>query len=453
MPSSRTRRTPRRRRTLTLLAAVALVALVALATAAVELQASVGQESGTFQLAKQRLDLALQAANDAGYTDQQLADTRLREADLAKSGDPIWVRDRPGYYQRRAAQLDLLRLRLGKTEASLFLEERQIVAATLQAAARQLTQATTLGAQPNDVAPLRTVLVAAEDAQIVAKEPRDLAAIRAKADVVLSGARRLASAEEADLAAIAEAAQVLQAQDASDPAMLRKAAQLAIATGRNEATVGAYLKLPGVAGSYSQLERYSEGLQAAGDAPAELALAAAGAQHYQAAIHAALLAAMPHKLIVMSYQAQALWAYEDGKLVQYTLVTTGRPQLPTDIGAMKVLSKNSPWTMRSPWPRSSPWWYPNTVVQMAIWFTVTGEAMHDAYWEGASQYGPGGQYGSSASHGCVHVPLAAEKFLYSWADIRTPVVFYPGDGSTVPNQVAQITVDANGNPTSGPKGV
>jgi hypothetical protein len=204
---------------------------------------------------------------------------------------------------------------------------------------------------------------------------------------------------------------------------------------------------------YHQLERYNALLQAAGTDPAQLAVAAAGAEHYRDAIHQALLTSFPHKVVVISYQAQELWAYEDGKLVRDTLVTTGRPQLPTDTGAMKVLSKNSPWTMHSPWPRSSPWWYPDTTVQMAIWFTDTGESMHDAYWEYSTQYGPGGQYGGAASHGCVHVPYDTEKFLYSWTAIGMPVIVFPGDGSTVANQVAQITVDANGNPTTGPKGV
>ena len=143
--------------------------------------------------------------------------------------------------------------------------------------------------------------------------------------------------------------------------------------------------------------------------------------------------------------------YQDGKIVQDTLVTTGRPALPTDIGAMKILSKNSPWRMRSPWPRGSPYWYPDSYVHKVVWFTVTGEGLHDAPWQ-SSMYGPGGQFTANASHGCIHVQMAAENFLYDWSKVGTAVVVYPGDGSPVSEQMKQVSVDARGVPFTGPKG-
>ncbi len=427
--------------------------LAALAAGATELQVVAAQSESGYSAAKSRLDAELKSARDRGYSEDQLQPIVAGEASLATIGDPIWVSDRPGYYQQRAAQLDQLSSDLAGLEAAALARQRDATSQALQTAADELAQATGLGADPEDLAQLHAQLAAAENADAIAKQPRDLAPVQAEADAVLQKARQLASAQEADLQAIQQDAQALQAKENSDPTKLKKDAQAAIAAGRNDATIAAYLKLAEVSQAYHQLERYYALLQAAGADPAKLALAAAGAQHYQQAIHTTLLASFPHKVIVISYQAQQLWAYEDGKLVQDTLVTTGRPQLPTDTGAMKVLAKNSPWTMHSPWPRSSPWWYPDTTVQMAIWFTDTGESMHDAYWEYSSQYGPGGQYGGAASHGCVHVPYQSEKFLFSWTVIGMPVVVYPGDGSTVANQVAQITVDANGNPTTGPKGV
>jgi hypothetical protein len=90
---------------------------------------------------------------------------------------------------------------------------------------------------------------------------------------------------------------------------------------------------------------------------------------------------------------------------------------------------------------------------MVLWFTVTGEGLHYAGWEWESAYGPGSEYGGFASHGCIHVPLDTERWLYGWAKVGTPVIVFPGDGSPVADQVAQISVDADGNPTTGPKGV
>jgi L,D-transpeptidase catalytic domain len=85
---------------------------------------------------------------------------------------------------------------------------------------------------------------------------------------------------------------------------------------------------------------------------------------------------------------------------------------------------------------------------MVLWFTSTGEGLHDAAWEPASAYGPGSPSGPFASHGCIHVPDAAIAFLYQWATIGTPVVVYPGDGSPVKDQLAQRSVDAQGRPLS-----
>jgi L,D-transpeptidase-like protein len=446
-PRSRSRRKRR------LLVLASLGVLVALAAGGAELQVALAQSQSGFATSKQRLDTDLQAARDRGYTDAQLQPIVAKEDSLTEIKDPIWVSDRPGYYEDRATRLEQLRVQLGQLEAAALAKQRDATTQALQTAADELAQATGLGADPDDLAQLHAQLAAAEDAEAIAKQPKDFGPVQAEADTVLEKARQLTSTQEAELQSIQQDAQALQAKDGGDAAKLRKDAQGAIAAGRNDAAVGAYMHLSAVSKPYNQLERYNSLLQAAGADPAKLALAAAGAQHYRDAIHSTLMSSLPHKVVVISYQAQELWAYQDGKQVLDTLVTTGRPQLPTDTGAMKVLSKNSPWKMHSPWPRTSPWWYPDTTVQMAIWFTDTGESMHDAYWEYSSQYGPGGQYGGAASHGCVHVPYDNEKFLFSWTTIGMPVIVYPGDGSTVANQVAQITVDANGNPTTGPKGV
>jgi len=446
-PRSKSRR-PRRIAVL-----VTFVVLVALAAGAAELQVAAAQSESGFAAARGRLDADLQTARDRGYSESDLQPIETKESGIAGITDPIWVSDRPGYYEQRATQLDQLHLQLQQLEASLLAAQRQSTSAALQKAAEQLSQATGLGADPDDLAQLHAQLSAAEDAEAIAKQPRDFGPVESEANAVLARAQQLATAQQADLQAIQQAATDLQTKDNSDAAKLRKDAQSAIAAGRNDATVAAYMHLAAVSKPYNKLERYSALLSIAGSDAAKLAMAAAGAQHYREAIHQSLLASFPHKVVVISYQAQELWAYEGGKLVQDTLITSGRPQLPTDTGAMKVISKNSPWKMHSPWPRTSQWWYPDTTVQMAIWFTDTGESMHDAYWEYSSQYGPGGQYGGAASHGCVHVPYDSEKFLYSWTAIGMPVIVYPGDGSTVANQVAQITVDANGNPTTGPKGV
>ena len=261
----------------------------------------------------------------------------------------------------------------------------------------------------------------------------------------------LASAPGAaeDAAVQAEATQ-LRARYHADPAALRVSAGAALSDGRNDATIAFFLKLGWADRLNAALERYGAMLGAADTR--SLALADAGIQHYARQLHAKLMQSGPTRLITISLQAQRLIAYDRGRVTVDTLVTTGRPALATDIGAMRVTRKDSPWTMQSPWPKGSPEWYPDTPVRMVLWFTDNGEGLHDASWQPDATLGPGSQNGPFASHGCVHLPLAAVTTLYQWAPIGTPVIVYPGDGASAMSQVAQQTVDAEGNPVGGPRG-
>jgi lipoprotein-anchoring transpeptidase ErfK/SrfK len=126
------------------------------------------------------------------------------------------------------------------------------------------------------------------------------------------------------------------------------------------------------------------------------------------------------KVIVISLARQELTAYLDGKPVITTLITTGRPALPTPPGNYTVLRKNHPWKMTSDFPPSSPYWYPPSWVQYTLWFRNDGYAIHDAPWRGT--YGPGTE--SAGSHGCVNVPMPTMTDLFNWADVGTRVIVH-----------------------------
>jgi lipoprotein-anchoring transpeptidase ErfK/SrfK len=254
----------------------------------------------------------------------------------------------------------------------------------------------------------------------------------------------------ADDAAIQAEATQLRGRYRADPAGLLAPAQADLAAARNDAAIALFLKRGWASRLSAALERYGAMLGAAD--PPSIPLAAAGIHHYGTQLHTNLMQDGPMRLITISLQAQRLIAYDHGRVLVDTLVTSGRPALATDIGAMRVTGKDSPWTMRSPWPKGSPEWYPDTPVRMVLWFTENGEGLHDASWQPDSTLGPGSQTGPFASHGCVHVPLAAVTALFQWAPIGTPVVVYPGDGAPAPSQVAQQTVDTAGNPMGGVRG-
>jgi lipoprotein-anchoring transpeptidase ErfK/SrfK len=137
---------------------------------------------------------------------------------------------------------------------------------------------------------------------------------------------------------------------------------------------------------------------------------------------------LPAKAITISLTEQVLRAYDHGKQVFWSYVTTGRPGLETDPGYFKVYWKVSPWTMHSPWPRSSPNWYPDSKVQMVMWFNG-GDGIHDASWR--SVYGPGTEYPhydptgeDVGTHGCVNVPYGNMVWLWNWTPTGTPVIVY-----------------------------
>jgi lipoprotein-anchoring transpeptidase ErfK/SrfK len=131
--------------------------------------------------------------------------------------------------------------------------------------------------------------------------------------------------------------------------------------------------------------------------------------------------AASYREIVISLGAQSLTAYEGDAAVLWTPVTTGRPGLETPIGVTRVFYRSSPYLFISPWPVGSPYWYPPSWVNFALEFRSGGYFLHDAPWEPDWAFGPGSQYGASASHGCVHIPYNAMQFLYSWTPDGTPV--------------------------------
>lgn len=142
----------------------------------------------------------------------------------------------------------------------------------------------------------------------------------------------------------------------------------------------------------------------------------------------AMTQTLPEKALTISLSEQVIRAYEHGQQVFWTYTTTGRPGLETDAGNFKVYWKVTPWTMQSPWPKGSPYWYPDSKVNMVMWFNG-GDGIHDAYWR--SRYGPGTNLphydptgADTGTHGCVNVPFNNMVWLWNWTPTGTPVIVY-----------------------------
>ncbi|MDP9325331.1 MAG: L,D-transpeptidase [Candidatus Dormibacteraeota bacterium] len=135
------------------------------------------------------------------------------------------------------------------------------------------------------------------------------------------------------------------------------------------------------------------------------------------------------KVIVVSIQRQELVALENGAVKVDTLVTTGRPALPTITGVYHIFRKESPYQMRSDWPRGSPYYFDPVWMSWAMEWESSGYFIHDAPWR--SRYGPGTN-NDNGTHGCINVPHDPMSVLYSWAEIGTTVVVLKGDFGSSP---------------------
>ena len=141
---------------------------------------------------------------------------------------------------------------------------------------------------------------------------------------------------------------------------------------------------------------------------------------------------MNKKVIVVSLEEQAMRVYQNGKLVNAFLVTTGRPDRPSLPGTWWVEGKQSPTVFKANVPQSSPYWYPDTPINYAVQYHSNGYFIHDSWWR--ADYGPGTQfphqdasgdiYSAQGSHGCINMAKDDAAWVYGFVQLYTHIVVY-----------------------------
>jgi hypothetical protein len=133
--------------------------------------------------------------------------------------------------------------------------------------------------------------------------------------------------------------------------------------------------------------------------------------------------------VVISLREQTARFYQDGKLVNWSYVTTGRPELPSVPGWHVAMARLSPTTFRSPDPAGSPNYYQPTHINFAVEYNTNGYFLHDAWWR--SWFGPNSNLPhhdpaafNGGSHGCVNFPLSSMKWVYNFTTRGTPIILY-----------------------------
>lgn len=104
---------------------------------------------------------------------------------------------------------------------------------------------------------------------------------------------------------------------------------------------------------------------------------------------------------------QRLVAWEDGRMVMSTPVSTGTRKTPTPRGTFRIYRKYEKQRMTG-----RDYDLPN--VPWVMYFRRGGYAIHGTYWHS--------NFGQPMSHGCVNMPIGEAAWLYQWAPNGTVVV-------------------------------
>jgi lipoprotein-anchoring transpeptidase ErfK/SrfK len=141
---------------------------------------------------------------------------------------------------------------------------------------------------------------------------------------------------------------------------------------------------------------------------------------------------MNNKVVIVSLEEQAVRVYDQGKLVNAFLATTGRPDRPSIPGIWWIEGKQSPTVFKAGVPQSSPYWYPDTPINYAMQYHSQGYFIHDSWWR--ADYGPGtnfphadssgDSFSSQGSHGCVNLSKDNAAWLYGFVKLYTSIIIY-----------------------------
>lgn len=116
------------------------------------------------------------------------------------------------------------------------------------------------------------------------------------------------------------------------------------------------------------------------------------------------------KLITVDTGKQMLYAWDGGKIVYQSKVSTGMRYTPTVKGSFSIKRKVPLQDMKGNFPPYEPY-YTKDVKHVMYFYGAY--AIHGAHWHN--------KFGTRVSHGCVNLPPASAEWLYNWADNGTRV--------------------------------
>ncbi|MDT4935748.1 MAG: hypothetical protein QOK11_3640 [Pseudonocardiales bacterium] len=120
------------------------------------------------------------------------------------------------------------------------------------------------------------------------------------------------------------------------------------------------------------------------------------------------------QLVLVSIAKQRAWMCARSRTVYSSSITTGMvgQDTSTPTGTYRIQARSTDTTLTL-----------NTGATYAVKYWIPFDAplfgFHDSSWQ-SFPYGSA-RYRTAGSHGCIHMPLAAMKFLYGWGQIGATV--------------------------------
>jgi len=383
-----------------------------------------------FHAARAQVLAAQSHAAEVGLDAAEYSDLQRQELTTASAAPPQasapFNQDRIAFFSRAASQeaqiKDQLDTRVQKLVASTR-DAAQVAVTQLGSAMQQAKQA---GVDDQLLVEFDGLPSKAQIEVDVATTVHAYRAVSAELKAPVSKLALIIADQQATNKLVAQYVEQAAAADHGDPAVARTGANTALAQVQADLQTARIFSM-----DVSVVDLHVQKLAAKLNTvttTTDLEQVNGGLQVQDKVLQDAMTRTLPEKAITISLSEQVIRAYEHGQQVFWSYTTTGRPGLETDPGSFKVYWKVSPWTMHSPWPKGSPYWYPDSKVQMVMWFNG-GDGIHDASWR--SRYGPGtngphydptGE--DTGTHGCVNVPYRNMVWLWNWTPTGTPVIVY-----------------------------
>ena len=382
-------------------------------------------QSARTQVLKAQARAAQLGLDTAEYSDLQRQELTTA-AEVPPSVTAPFNEERIAFFSRAASQESDLKEQLETRIQKLLAETHDAAQAATRQLSLNLGKARQLGVDEQLLDEFTGLPVKAQDDVNNATTVRAFRAVNSELKAPLSKLSLIVADQETANKLVGEYAAQAAAKDHGDAGLARAGANAALAQVRADLQTARIFQMD-VAIVDVHVQKLATQLGSTATV-ADLEQVNAGLTVQDKVLQTAMSQNLPEKAITISLKEQVIRAYSHGQQVFWTYVTTGRPGLETDAGSFKVYWKVSPWTMHSPWPKGSPYWYPDSKVQMVMWFNG-GDGIHDASWR--SRYGPGtngphydptGE--DTGTHGCVNVPWSNMVWLWNWTPTGTPVIVY-----------------------------